>query len=471
MGMDARIIHEIQGIVGLENVISSRIGLLTYGYDATLLEGRADLVVFPGNTQQVAAVMSLAHQEKIPVTPRGGGTNLSGGSIPHAGGIVLVFTRMNKILEIDPKNRTATVEPGVTNMELQKAAAPFGFRYAPDPASQKVSTMGGNVGEGSGGMLGVKYGVTKDHVLGLKVVLFDGQIVQTGGKLAADYPELDFTPILVGSEGTLGLVTEVTVRLTPLPAAVKTMLAVYDRLEDAGNSVSAIVARGIIPATLELLDRVVIGAVEDFVHAGLPLDAEAVLLIEVDGAPEGLERQAEEVVRTCREKGAREVKMARTAKERELLWLGRRTAIGAIARLRPSYDLEDVTVPRNRLTQMLREVARLAREQRIQIGLLAHSGDGNLHPLMLFDERDKEETGRVMTARAEMFRIALEMGGTLSGEHGIGMGKLDFMPALFGPGEMDFMRRIKAAFDPEGLINPGKVVPPQEKTPDLPAKG
>jgi len=457
--MEERILQELRKIVGPENVVSSPVALLTYGYDATLLEGRADVVVFPLDTAQVAAVMALAHRERIPVTPRGGGTNLSGGSIPRAGGIVLVLTRMNRILEIDPENRTATVQPGVTNMELQKAVAPLGFRYAPDPASQKVSTMGGNVGECSGGMLGVKYGVTKDHVLGLKIVLDDGQVIQTGGKLAPDYPELDFTSILVGSEGTLGVVTEITVRLMPLPAATKTMLAVYDRLEDAGDSVSAIIASGIIPATLELLDRVVIGAVEDFVHAGLPLDAEAVLLIEVDGAAEGLERQAEEVIRLCREKGAREVRVAKTAQERDLLWLGRRTAIGAIARLRPSYDLEDVTVPRNRLTQMLREVARLAREYRLQIGLLAHSGDGNLHPLMLFDERDKEEMERVMAARAEMFRVALKLGGTLSGEHGIGLGKLDFMPELFRPAEIDFMRRIKAAFDPSGIINPGKVVP------------
>jgi glycolate oxidase len=375
------------------------------------------------------------------------------------GGVVLALTRMNRILSIDAANRVAVVQPGVVNIELQKAAGALGLMYAPDPASEKVCSLGGNVAEGAGGMRGFKYGVTKDHVVGLKLVLAHGDVCGVGGPVEQLAPEPDWIGLMVGSEGTLAVVTEITVRLLPKPPAVKTLLAVFDRLEDAGGAVSTIVARGIIPATLELMDRVVIRAVVEHVRVGLPTDAEAVLLIEVDGLPDVLERQAEVVAEVCRVRGAREVRVAGSSAERDALWLGRRSAIGAIARLRPCYDLEDVTVPRNRLVEMLRQVIDLGREYRLQIGILAHAGDGNLHPLILFDDRDPEELQRVMAARRQLFRRALALGGTLSGEHGIGMLKREFMPWLFEPGALQAMQVIKSGFDPGGMLNPGKVLP------------
>jgi glycolate oxidase subunit GlcD len=451
-------------MVGRGNVVASPVSLATYGYDATLLEGRADAVVFPTTTEQVAAILRYCHGRGVPVTPRGHGTDLSGGSIPLCG-VVMVLTRMDRILSIDAVNRVAVVQAGVVNMDLQKAAERAGLMYAPDPASQKVCSLGGNVGEGAGGMRGFKYGVTKDHVIGLKLVLADGEVCRVGGTLEPIVPGADWTGLMVGSEGTLAVVTEITVRLLPKPPAVKTMLAVFDRLEDAGAAVSAIVARGIIPTTLELMDRPVIEAVEAYVRAGLPTDAEAVLLIEVDGVEAALARQAQVIGEVCRQEGAREVRVARSTAERDALWLGRRTAIGAVARLRPCYDLEDATVPRNRLTEMLRQVTEVAREYRLQIGMLAHAGDGNLHPLILFDDRNREELDRVMAARSELFRRALALGGTLSGEHGIGLLKKEFMPWLFEAGALRTMATLKRAFDPGGILNPGKVLPEQSAGP------
>ncbi|HBT47603.1 MAG TPA: glycolate oxidase subunit GlcD [Peptococcaceae bacterium] len=457
--MDRDTLSQLVRIVGEGNVLTSEVSLATYMYDATLLYGRPDAVVFVQNAEEIAAILKLANAKKIPVTPRGAGMGLSGGTVPHRGGIVVVMTRMNRILEIDPINRVAVVEPGVTNMELQKAVAPYGMVYMPDPASQKVSTMGGNFGENAGGMRGIKYGVTKDHILGVELVLPTGDIVQIGGKWEPIAPELNLLALLIGSEGTLGIATKIIVRLTPHPPAIKTMLAVYNTLEEAGNSVSQIIAHGIIPATLELMDNKVIQAVEDWLHIGLPLEAGAVLLIEVDGFEAGLDRQAEKIIELCRANGAIDVKLARNAAERDNLWLARRTAIGAIARLRPSYDLEDATVPRTRLPEMLRRVAAIAEKYNVPIGMLAHAGDGNLHPLVLFDERDQEEMERVHKTRGEIFKAALDLGGTLSGEHGIGLAKLDFMPLAFTEVDLDFMRRERRAFDPNGVLNAGKFIP------------
>lgn len=457
--VDRETLAELNRIVGKDNVLTSEVSLTTYMYDATLLYGKPDVVVFVQNAEQISAIVKLANAKKIPVTPRGAGMGLSGGTVPDRGGIVIVMTRMNRILEIDAVNRVAVVEPGVTNMELQKAVAPYGMVYIPDPASQKVSTMGGNLGENAGGMRGIKYGVTKDHILGVELVLPTGEIVNLGGKWEPIAPELNLLALLVGSEGTLGIATKIIVRLTPMPRAIKTMLAVYRSLEEAGNSVSQIIAHGIIPTTLELMDNKVIQAVEDWLHIGLPLEAGAVLLIEVDGWEAGLERQAEKIIEICRANGATEVKLARNAAERDSLWLARRTAIGAIARLRPSYDLEDATVPRTKLPEMLRRVEAIAEKYNVPIGMLAHAGDGNLHPLVLFDERDREEMERVHKTREEIFRAALELGGTLSGEHGIGLTKLDFMPLAFTPAELDFMRRERRAFDPHAVLNVGKFIP------------
>ncbi len=469
------LVRALEKLAGPGNVLSSPVSLATYGYDATLLEGRADAVVFPTSTEQVSALLAFCHRHRVSVVPRGHGTNLSGGSVPQ-GGVVMALTRMNRVLSVDAPNRLAVVQCGVINLDLQKAAERAGLMYAPDPASQKVCSLGGNVAEGAGGMRGLKYGVTKDHVIGLKFVLADGEVCQAGGGLQPVAPVPDWTGLLVGSEGTLGVVTEITVRLIPRPPAVKTMLAVFDRLEDATATVSAIVARGIVPTTLELMDRPVVEAVEAYVHVGLPTDAEVVLLIEVDGLEAGLDRQAEVVQDVCRGQGAREVRLARSAAERDRLWLGRRTAIGAIARLAPCYDLEDVTVPRNRLTDMARVVRELSQKYDLTIGILAHAGDGNLHPLVLFDDRDADEVNRMMGARRELFRRALDLGGTLTGEHGIGLLKKEFMPWLFSPRELRTMDHVKAAFDPAGVLNPGKVLgegsaPKQpERSPDAAAR-
>ncbi|QGP92002.1 putative FAD-linked oxidoreductase [Neomoorella glycerini] len=457
--VDQSTLNELVRIVGKENVLTSKVSLNTYMYDASLVYGQPEVIVYVQNARQIAAILKLASSKKIPVTPRGGGTCLSGGAVPQRGGIVIVMTRMNRILEIDPENRVAVVEPGVTNMELQKAVAPYGLVYMPDPASQKVSTMGGNLGENSGGMRGIKYGLTKDHIIGMELVLSSGEIVQIGGKLEPIAQELNLNALLIGSEGNLGIATKIICKLTPAPRANRTMLASYKTLEDAGTTVSAIIAHGIIPCTLELMDNKIINAVEDWLHIGLPVDAGAILLIEVDGWDAGLDRQAQQIMHICRENGATDVKLAQNARERDNLWTARRMAIGAIGRLAPNYDMEDATVPRTKLPEILKEVNRLSQEFNVPIGMLAHAGDGNLHPLVLFDERNKEEMERVEKVRAALFRKALDLGGTLSGEHGIGLAKLEFMRWAFNPEELQFLRRERLAFDPSEILNAGKTVP------------
>ena len=454
-----KVIRELRSLVGPDGVLTSPRDLLAYEYDATVERALPDAVVFPYSTAQVSAVVRLARREGIPIVPRGAGTNLSGGTLSVRGGIVLEFSRMNRILAIDTANQRAVVEPGVVNLDLQNALAPLGFYYAPDPASQKISTMGGNVGEDSGGPHCLKYGVTGNHVLGLEVVLASGDVVHVGSAVE-DPSGYDLTGLLVGSEGTLGIVTKITVRIMRLPEAVKTLLAVYERLEDVGQTVSDIIAAGIIPATLEIMDRPVIKAVEDSVHAGYPLDAEAVLLIEVDGLADGLERQADEIVAICRRNNVRDVRVAKTAAERDLLWLGRRGAFGAVARVRPSYLVQDGTVPRTRLPAILREVVEIAAKHRVMVGNVAHAGDGNLHPLFMYDPKDKDESARVHAAGAEILAACVAAGGTLSGEHGIGLEKQKMMPLRFGPVELACMASVKQACDPEGLLNPGKVLPP-----------
>lgn len=448
----------LRRIVGRMDVLDSPVALSTYAGDATPVEGRADLVVFPSSTEEVAAVARYCSGHGLAMTARGSGTDLSGGAVPH-GGVVVTLTRMNRIISIDANDRLAVVQPGVVNVDLQKALDAVGMIYAPDPASQKVCSLGGNVGKGAGGLRGFKYGVTRDHVAGLKVVLAGGDTVDLGGRCQPPGPELDWMSLLIGSEGTLGLVTEITVKVLPKPAAARTFLAVFDSLGAAGDTVSEIVAQGIVPSALELMDQVMMGAVEAYCRVGLPTDAAASLLIEVDGPAPGLERQGSLITAICRRNGARSVRAATSAAERDALWLARRVALGAAARVRPTYDLEDITVPRGRLTEMLGHVTALATELNLTIGMLAHAGDGNLHPLILFDERDPAERQRVQTARRELFRQALALGGTLSGEHGIGLLKKEFMPWLYSAEALRAMAAVKAAFDPLGLLNPRKVIP------------
>jgi len=452
------VLDRLGEIVGPGHVLSSEMDLVLYGYDASLAKGRPDAVVLPGSTEEVSRITALAFQNGIPVIARGSGTNLSGGTVPVRGGIVIHFSRMNRILEIDLPNRTATVEPGVITLDLQERLLRQGFIYAPDPASQKVSTLGGNFGENSGGPHCLKYGVTTNHVLGAEVVLHDGTVIWTGGK-SQDQPGYDLTGLLVGSEGTLGLVTKMILRIMPAPEAVKTMLAIYDSIEDASNTVSAIIAEGIVPASLEMMDRVVMRAVEDSVHAGYPLDAAAVLIIELDGMADGMDRQAEKIQEICRRHGVREIRAAKDDAERARLWAGRKGAFGAVSRLRPNYMVCDGTVPRTRLPEVLKRVIETGEKYGVPIGNVFHAGDGNLHPLILFDERNEEELQRVLGATSEILRICADAGGTISGEHGIGIEKLKEMSFIFSERDLEIMRGLKRAFDPRDILNPGKVLP------------
>jgi glycolate oxidase len=452
------LIERLKEIVGPEYVLHSEMDLTLYGYDASLMKGKPDLVVIPSSTEEVSRVVSLAYQEKIPVIGRGSGTNLSGGTVAVRGGIVIHFSRMKRILEVDLPNRTVTVEPGIITLDLQNLLLKQGFVYAPDPASQKVSTLGGNFGENSGGPHCLKYGVTTNHVLGAELVLYDGSVVWTGGK-SQDTPGYDLTGLLVGSEGTLGIATKIMLKLIPAPEAVKTMLAIYDSIQDASNTVSAIIAEGIVPATLEMMDNLVLKAVEESVHAGYPTDAAAVLIIELDGMVDGMERQAEKIMEICRRHNVREIRLAKSDAERADLWAGRKGAFGAVSRLRPSYLVCDGTVPRTKLPEVLSKVLEVGKKYNLPIGNVFHAGDGNLHPLILFDERDQGDLERVHKVAAEILKICVDAGGTISGEHGIGTEKLKEMSLIFTDSDIDLMRQIKKAFDPYDIWNPGKVIP------------
>lgn len=456
--MDSALRARLCDIVGPGFVKDTPEDILTYSYDASLCKGSPDVVVFPKSAEEVAQIARQANQEAIPLIPRGSGTNLSGGAVPTNGGIVLVLTRMTRIVEIDPSNQRAVVEPGVRNQELQDALDPLGFFYAPDPASQRVSSMGGNVGENSGGPHCLRYGVTTDHVLGLQMVLPDGRIVEWGGK-ALDQPGYDLLGLWVGSEGIFGIVTLITVKILPKPEKIKTLVAIYQDLEAAGQTVSDIIASGIIPATLEIMDRVVIGAVERRHHAGYPLDSEAVLIIELEGFPGELEEMAKKVVEICHSNAVEGIKVARDEEERQRLWAGRRGAFGAVAQLKPSYLVCDGTVPRTQLPKTLRRIGEISRKYNLLIGNVFHAGDGNLHPLILFDDQDSDEMARVFRAGREILEACVDVGGTISGEHGIGTEKLSEMGLIFSNQEIDVMHGVKEVFDPKKICNPGKLLP------------
>lgn len=456
--MDTQVLRGLGKIVGKEQVRSGPTDLEVYAYDGSLARGRPGAVVFPADTQQTAGVVRVAADAGIPIVPRGFGTNLSGGSVAPENGLVVCLSRMNRILSIRTERRSAQVQPGVTNLELQNALAPLGFFYAPDPASQKVATLGGNVGENSGGPRCVKYGVTKNHILGLEVVLPDGETVRVGGP-ALDPHAYDLCGILVGSEGTLGIVTEVTVRILPLAESVVTLLAVYDRVSDAAHSVSEIIAEGIVPSSLEMMDAPVMRAVEASYPCGYPLDAAAVLIIELDGPVAGLKAQADRIREICSSRGCRHVREAGDAGERDRLWSGRRGAFGAIARLAPSYLVADCTVPRTRLPEALERVRAIAERHRLEHGNVFHAGDGNLHPLLFFDSRDPEQLRRVHEAGWEIMKESVDLGGTITGEHGVGLEKLKGMHMVFSEDDLDAQRAVRRALDPEGRLNPGKAIP------------
>ncbi|HEY8447917.1 MAG TPA: FAD-linked oxidase C-terminal domain-containing protein [Thermomicrobiales bacterium] len=458
----ASIIERLERIVGPGGVFHRPADLLVYEYDGSVdgavETARPTAVVLPTTAEQVAEVVRLAAAEGLPVVPRGAGTGLSGGAVAQSGGIIIALTRMNRILEIDREDRVALVEPGVINLELTEAVQPDGYFFAPDPSSQRACTIGGNVAENSGGPHCLKYGVTTNHILGLEVVLPDGRIVWVGGRTAGQ-PGYDLTGALVGSEGMLGIVTKALVRLTPLPEAVTVMLADFPDIDSASHAVSRIIGAGIIPAALEMMDNLTIQAVEPAYHAGYPMDAGAVLLIEVDGIAEDVAATAAEVRELCIEVGAREVRVASEKAERELLWKGRKMALAAMGRLAPNYYLHDTVVPRTKLPATLRRVGEIGNEFGLRIANVFHAGDGNLHPLMLFDRHKKGDVERILLASKELIKYCVEVGGSLSGEHGIGTEKRGYMTLVFTAEDLAAMAGLKNSFDPRGLFNPEKVFP------------
>lgn len=457
--MDLRtLIAQLRSVLGDDAVLHRPEDLMLYEYDGGLAKGTPEIVVFPNTTEHVATIVRLASQASASIVPRGAGTGLSGGSIPRQGGIVVVFSRMRKILEIDVANRRAAVQPGVVNLELSQAVAKHGLYFAPDPSSQRASTIGGNVAENSGGPHTLAYGVTVNHVTGLEVVLADGRVVQVGGK-AAEHSGYDLTGFFVGTEGTVGIVTKITVKLTRLPEHVATLLSIYNTTEDAANTVTALTAAGITTAALEMLDGWTLRAVEQATHAGYPTDAAAVLLIELDGLREEVEENADEVARICCQHQAREVRRAKDERERQLLWAGRKNAFAAIGRLAPSYYTQDGVVPRTKIAEVLRFIDGVAQKYQLTICNVFHAGDGNLHPAILFDVRDPAQVEKVRQAGREILRHCVELGGSLTGEHGIGMEKNELMPSLFTGDDLEIMRRLRSALNPHDLFNPQKIFP------------
>ena len=451
--------QELEAILGSGAVLSDPDELLVYESDGlTLFRALADFVVFPTSAEHVSAIVKLANREKLPFVARGAGTGLSGGCLPTEGGIVISLMRMNRVLEVDYDNQIAVVEPGVVNLHLSWKVGPRGYYYAPDPSSQQACTIGGNIANNSGGPHTLKYGVTTNHVLGLEVVMPDGEVVWLGGK-TRDACGYDLAGVFVGSEGTFGIATKIVVRILKKPQAVKTVLAVFDEIDRASEAVSAVIGRGLVPAAMEMIDHLTIQAVEDAFGCGYPRDAAAALLIELDGLAVGMEAQAERIVAACREAGAREIRTARTESERLLLWKGRKSAFGAYGRISPAYMVMDGVIPRTKLPYVLHRVNEIVAAAGLRVGNVFHAGDGNLHPNLLYDPRKPGDEARVVAAGAEIMKVCAEVGGSISGEHGIGLEKSDFMPFIFSAADLAFMHRLKSAFNPTGLCNPGKIFP------------
>ncbi|MCH2384574.1 MAG: FAD-binding protein [Pedosphaera sp.] len=458
MALDQSNLNKLRDIVGAENVLTSREDLIPYAFDGTAaMKEMPGSVVFAVSTEQISAVLKLANDTETPVVTRGSGTGLSGGSVPAADCIVLCTVKMGAILEVDAANLTMTVEPGVTTIQIAEAAEKAGLFYPPDPGSMKISTIGGNVAENSGGLRGLKYGVTRNYVMGMEVVLPDGEVMRLGNKCVKDVAGFSLKDVMIGSEGTLGVITKVLLRLIPKPAAKKTMVATFDAMDAAAQTVSDIIAAQIIPCTLEFLDRTTIHCVEDFAKVGLPLDCEALLLMETDGHPAAVAEEAAKMEELAKANGAMEVRVARDDAEAAQLATARRSAFSALARLAPTIILEDATVPRSELAHMIRFVAEVAKKHELKIGTFGHMGDGNLHPTFLTDERNEAEIHRVHEAFKEIFDEAIRLGGTITGEHGIGLAKKEFLPKFAGAAQMRVMRELRKALDPKGILNPGKM--------------
>jgi glycolate oxidase len=458
MSLTTATVDALAAVVGRGGVLTEAEDLIPYSFDGTAaLKQRPEAVVFPCTAAQVADCVRLAAASRIPIVTRGSGTGLSGGSIPTPGSLVLCLAQMNAILDLDPRNLTLRAQPGAITQRIDEAAARHGLFYPPDPGSMRISTIGGNVAENSGGLRGLKYGVTRDYVMGLEVVLPSGEVARFGNQCVKDVAGYSLKDLFVGSEGTLGIITEVLIKLVPRPAARRTMLALYDRIEDAAATVSAIVAAHIIPCTLEFLDRVTAVCVEDYAHVGLPTDCEAVLLMETDGHPAVVADEAAQMEVLARQHGARDVRTAQTEAEALQLAAARRNAFSALARKRPTTILEDVTVPRSELASMVRFIADTAVAFHLQIGTFGHMGDGNLHPTFLADERDKDEMHRVHEALEAIVKRTLELGGTITGEHGVGLAKKPWLRQQMGDASLGLMRQIKQTLDPDNLLNPGKM--------------
>jgi glycolate oxidase len=452
------IISSLASIVGNENLFTSIEDKITYSYDGTPLHSRLpEAIVRPKTKEQISEVLKLANREKFAVVPRGTGTGLSGGSIPVEDCVIVDMSQWNRIIEIDPENLTAWVEPGVITSQLHLEVERIGLFYPPDPGSMNICTIGGNVAENSGGLRGLKYGVTKNYVMGLEVVLPNGDIISCGGKAVKDVAGYNLKDLFIGSEGTLGIFTKILLKLIPKPQTSKTMVAYFNTQSDAGRTVSSIISQKIIPCTVEFLDKTTIRCVEDFAKIGLPTDIESLLLLEVDGHPSVVEEEAQKVVECCKQNNAVEVKIAESVEDAMKLKTARRSAFSALARSRPTTILEDITVPRSSIATMLEKIDAISKKYDVLIGTFGHAGDGNLHPTCLTDERNHEEIARAEKAYEEIFIEAVKLGGTITGEHGTGLAKKKFLHLVTGYTAIDTMRTIKKALDPNNVLNPGKV--------------
>lgn len=451
-------LQRIASIVGKENLFTSQEDKITYSYDGTPLYAQLpEAIARPNTKEQISEILKLANQEKFSIVPRGAGSGLSGGSIPVPNCIVIDMSQWNKILEIDAENLTAWVEPGVITSQLHTAVEQLGLFYPPDPGSMNICTIGGNVAENSGGLRGLKYGVTKNYVMGLEVVLPDGEIILCGGKTVKDVAGYNLKDFFIGSEGTLGIFTKILLKLIPKPQSSKTMMAYFNTQSDAGKTVSAIISQKIIPCTVEFLDKTTIQCVEDFAKIGLPTNIESLLLLEVDGHPAVVEEEAQKIVECCKKNNAIEVKIAQSVDEAMKLKTARRSAFSALARVRPTTILEDITVPRSEIAVMLEKIQAISKKYNVMIGTFGHAGDGNLHPTCLTDERNHEEMERAEKAYEEIFIEAVKLGGTITGEHGTGIAKKKFLHLVTGYTAINTMRTIKKALDPNNVLNPGKV--------------
>ncbi len=458
--MNSELTGKLRSVLGASAVVNDETELLVYECDGLpLFKNKPDIVVFPETVEQVAQVVRLANEYRIPFLPRGAGTGLSGGALAVEGGIVIELQRMNRILSVDAENRFAVVQPGVVNLHISQAVAPLGLYYAPDPSSQMSCSIGGNVAENSGGPHCLKYGMTTNHILAVEAVTSDGEIIRLGNP-AGEPIGMDLLGTIVGSEGTFAIVTEITVRLLPRPQAVKTLLAAFHSVEECSQTVSDVIAAGIVPSALEFVDDKTIEAVEASVYkAGYPRDAKAALLIEVDGFHEGLEETSDAIVAICRRNHAYEVRIARDDDERAKLWLGRKGAFGAMGRLAPDMITMDAVIPRTRLPEVLVAIDRMSEHYGLGVANVFHAGDGNLHPLILFDSRYPDQVDKIFGMSEEIMKLCVDVGGSLSGEHGIGHEKKDFMGLVFTDDDLDTMMRVKRVFNPQGLLNPAKIFP------------